>query len=137
MRLFLDTSAYAKRFIEEQGSTDLEEIISGVDELGLSVICIPELFSAMSRRLREKSISKSQYSEIKIIFSEEIKDIDIVQLTDSVLQNTIKLLEKHILRTLDAIQIASAVEWKADAFITSDKRQINAAKGMIANVYFV
>jgi predicted nucleic acid-binding protein len=137
MRIFLDTSAYAKRFIEEQGSEKVEDILLMASELGLSVICIPEFLSAMNRRLREKSISKSQYSKIKDRLSEEIIDINIIQLTDDVIKNTTSLLEKHVLRALDAIHIASAVEWQADIFLTSDKRQIIAARKVIKKVEFI
>jgi hypothetical protein len=32
-----------------------------------------------------------------------------------------------VLRALDALHVACAFEWKADLFITSDKRQFKAA----------
>jgi uncharacterized protein len=137
MRIFCDTSAYAKRFIEENGSDKVEEELLNATELGLSIICIPELLSAMNRRLREKSISKVQYTEIKTKFAREIVDINIVQLTDSVIKNSTRLLEKNVLRTLDAIHIASAVEWKADIFLTSDKRQIKAARSVLKKVKLI
>ena len=137
MRIFLDTSAYAKRFVEESGSEEIDSILLQGTELGLSIICVPELFSAMNRKLREKVISRSQYSKIKASLSEEIIDIDIIQLTDNVIKKTIMLLENNILRSLDAVHIACAVEWKADIFITSDKRQIKAAKNAIKKVRLI
>ncbi len=137
MRIFLDTSAYAKRFVEESGSDEIDSILLHGTELGLSIICVPELLSAMNRKLREKVISRSQYSKIKASLSEEIIDIDIIQLTDNVIKKTIMLLEKNILRSLDAVHIACAIEWKADIFITSDKRQIKAAKNAIKKVRLI
>lgn len=137
MRIFLDTSAYAKRFVEESGSDQIDNILLQGTELGLSIICVPELLSAMNRKLREKVISRSQYSRIKTSLSEEIIDIDIIQLTDNVIKKTIMLLEKNILKSLDAVHIACAIEWKADVFITSDKRQIKAAKNAINRVRLV
>ena len=42
MRVFLDTSAYAKRFVEESGSDEIDSILLQGRELGLSIICVPE-----------------------------------------------------------------------------------------------
>jgi len=134
MKVYLDTSAYAKRFIEETGSDMIENILTDATEIGLSIICIPELLSALNRRKREKSISKSQYSDIKVRLAEEIADADIIQLTDAVIESTTMLMEKNILRAMDAIHIACAKEWQADLFLTSDKRQIKAAKKVLADV---
>jgi len=134
MKVYLDTSAYAKRFIEETGSDMIDNILTDATEIGLSIICIPELLSALNRRRREKSISKSQYSDIKVRLAEEIADADIIQLTDAVIESTTMLLEKNILRAMDAIHIACAKEWQADLFLTSDKRQIKAAKKVLADV---
>ena len=137
MRIFMDTSAYAKRFIYEPGSDEIDNILFHASELGISLICVPELLSAMNRKLREKIISRSQYSEIKSSFTEEINDIDIIQLTDEVIKKAVMLLEKNVLRTLDAIHIACAYEWEADMFLTSDKRQIKAAKKELKKVKLI
>jgi predicted nucleic acid-binding protein len=137
MRIFMDTSAYAKRFIEEEGSDEIDNILFQATELGISLLCVPELLSAINRKLREKTITRSQYSEIKSRFFEEINDIDIILLTDEVIRKSIMLLEKNVLRTLDAIHIASAYEWNADMFLTSDKRQIKASKKELKKVKLI
>jgi predicted nucleic acid-binding protein len=137
MRIFMDTSAYAKRFIEEEGSAEIDNILFQATELGISLLCVPELLSAMNRKLREKTISRFQYSEIKSRFTEEINDIDIIQLTDEVIKKAVMLLEKNVLRTLDAIHIACAYEWDADMFLTSDKRQIKVAKKEVNKVKLI
>lgn len=43
------------------------------------------------------------------------------------LRNSVKLLESNVLRAMDALHVACAMEWKADLFVTSDKRQLDAA----------
>lgn len=40
------------------------------------------------------------------------------------------LLEANTLRALDALHLACAAEWQADLFVTSDRRQWQAAAGM-------
>ena len=89
---------------------------------------MPEILSAMNRRLREKSISRKEYEIAKSRLLEEIEDIALVNLTPTVIQKSIVLLEKHTLRTLDALHIACATEWQPDLFVSSDQRQIQAAK---------
>lgn len=128
MRSFFDSSAFAKRFIEEKGSDRIEDICFKSESVGLSILCFPEIISALNRRLREKSISKKEYLLIKKSLTEEIEDAEIINVTTEVISKSILLLEKNSLRTIDAIHIASAVLWEPDLFISADKRQIAAAK---------
>ena len=65
MKAFLDSSAFAKRFIEEDGSEDVESLCFRASELGLSVICVPEIVSALNRRLRENLLTRAQYDVAK------------------------------------------------------------------------
>ena len=53
------------------------------------------------------------------------------------IKKAVILLEKNVLRTLDAIHIACAYEWDADMFLTSDKRQIKAAKKELKKVKLI
>jgi predicted nucleic acid-binding protein len=128
MRLFLDSSALAKRYILEDGSEKVEDLCSRGSALGLCVICFPEIISAFNRKRRDKDLSSHDYAQLKTRLVEEIKDADMVQLTPKVLADAITLLEASALRAMDALHVASAVEWQADLFLTSDKRQFQAAK---------
>lgn len=128
MKLFLDSSAFAKRFVEELGSQQVEELCAGAEELGLCVLCVPEIISALNRRLREKRLTRQDYSQAKQRLAQDVRDADIINLTPEVLQTGIELLEPTPLRTIDALHIACAIAWKADLFASSDHRQIAAAK---------
>lgn len=57
----------------------------------------------------------------------DIKDVVVLQLTPQVISHSVKLLEKNILRSMDALHIAYAIKWEADLFVTADKRQLSAA----------
>lgn len=128
MRIFLDSSAYAKRFIEESGSQGIDIICIAADTLGLSILAYPEIISALNRRKREKVLKPKDYKIAKSQLAKEILDIDIMNITHSTLAHTTNLLENNVLRTLDAIHIASALDWQADLFVTSDLKQEKAAK---------
>jgi predicted nucleic acid-binding protein len=111
MKAFLDSSAWAKRFVEEDGSTVVESVCTQAEALGLSVVCVPEVVSALNRRLRERRLTPSQYREVKHRLRDDVRDADIVQLTPSVLGSAIQVLEAHPVRAVDALHIACALEW--------------------------
>ena len=128
MKLFLDSSAFAKRFIEESGSREVEKLCTQATELCLSVICVPEIISALNRRLREKHLTKQDYATAKRRLSEDVRDAIIVNLTTEVIHSSIEILETNPIRTMDALHIACALEWHADLMASSDHQQIAAAK---------
>ncbi|WP_028325790.1 type II toxin-antitoxin system VapC family toxin [Desulfatirhabdium butyrativorans] len=128
MKAFLDSSAFAKRYIEEAGSQSIDEICLEATELCLSVICIPELISALNRRVRESSLSQKNYRVIKKALLEDVRDITIINLTPEVISATTRLLEDNTLRAMDALHVACALECEADLFVSSDKQQMIAAR---------
>jgi predicted nucleic acid-binding protein len=50
LNVFFDSSALAKRYIEEKGSDQVQAILSSASALAVSVICVPEIVSALCRR---------------------------------------------------------------------------------------
>ena len=92
MNIFLDSSAYAKRFIEEEGSQKIDDILQQASQLALSIICFPEILSALNRRLREKSISKHEYILAKQRLAEETSDIQIINITPEVIAKSIQFV---------------------------------------------
>ena len=128
MKTFFDSSAFAKRYVEEPGSPVVDTLCTAATELALSVVCIPEIVSALNRRVRERSLSARQYRSAKENLSEDLRDIAIVNLTPRVLSTCIIILEAGPLRALDALHVACAVEWGAEVFVSADKRQIAAAR---------
>ena len=128
MLTFFDSSAFAKRYMEESGSDEIEKLCLETDSIAISSICFPEIISALNRRLRENNLTKKEYLLIKDKMLEEFDSLEIINLVMEVIAKAISLLEKNNLRTLDAIHIASALVWKAELFVSADKRQILAAK---------
>ncbi len=53
MKLVVDSSSFAKRYIQEIGSDELESLLKDASELAFSVILVPEIISALIRRLIE------------------------------------------------------------------------------------
>lgn len=128
MKAFFDSSAFAKRFVEEAGSQAVEDLCAQTTELGLSVICIPEVVSALNRLVREKFLTRSQYLQAKQRLLEDVRDAAIIHLTPNVIRSSLSVLEASPTRAMDALQVACAVEWHADLFVSADVRQTAAAE---------
>ena len=127
MRLAVDSSSFAKRYIQEAGSDELEDLLQNASELALCVILVPELISGLNRRLREGILTDKDYRKAKKLLIDDVGDATVLQLTPAVVARSVKLLEDNVLRAMDALHVACALEWKADLFVTSDKRQLDAA----------
>ena len=128
MKVFLDTSALAKRYIDEQGSDKVKALCQQADTLVVSVICLPELISALSRLVRERRLAKAAYRRLKGDAAADLEDADVCQITPEVLVTVVALLESHPLRALDAIHVACAMAIEPDAFASADRRQLSAAR---------
>ncbi len=128
MKVFLDTSAFAKRFIAEQGSDKVLALCRQAESLVVSVICFPELISTLSRLVREKKLTKAAYRKLKGEAVADLEDVDICQMTPDVLASVVSLHEEHPLRTLDALHVACALNYGPDVFVSADHRQLAAAR---------
>ena len=127
MKVFFDTSAIAKRYIDEIGTEIVIDICQKTTELYLCSICVPEFISVISRLKREGRITQSQFNNIKKTFLVEIVDATILQITPEIIINSVHLLEKYSLRTLDSLHISCGKLIKPDLFVSGDKRQLEAA----------
>jgi predicted nucleic acid-binding protein len=130
MKLFLDSSALAKRYIEEAGSGRVDELLAHASALGISVLAFPEVTSALCRRRREKTLNAKQYSAAKAALIEDVGDAEIINLTDTVVVSAVGLLEESLLRAADAMHVACAREWGAGLFVSADGRQCTAARAV-------
>jgi uncharacterized protein len=128
MKLAVDSSAFAKRYIQEEGSEDIDLFLRRASDLALCIILVPEIISGLNRRLKENSLSKKDYRRAKSQLLEDVHDATLIQLTPSVIAHSVKLLENNVLRAMDALHVACALQWHADLFVTSDKRQLIAAR---------
>ena len=128
MKVFLDTSAFAKRYVAEQGSDKVISLCQQADSLIVSVICLPELISTLSRLLREKKLAKADYRKLKGDAMADMADVDICQFTPDILASVVSLLESYPLRAMDTLHVASALIVEPDIFVSADHRQLSAAK---------
>jgi uncharacterized protein len=128
MKLAIDSSAFAKRYVFEDGSETLDRLLQSASQLALCAILVPEIISGLNRRLREKALTPDGYREAKNQLLDDVRDAIILQVTPAVISRAVKLLENNVLRAMDALHVACALEWQAEFFISADLRQVKAAK---------
>lgn len=128
MNIVFDSSAFAKRYIAEPGSEQVDAILQNAAQLGLSALCVPEIVSALNRRVREGVLPHSGYEQAKAQLAADVGDAVVLQLTPEVVATAVTLLENNILRAMDALHVAGALAWQADLFVTADRQQHNTAQ---------
>src|SRR5260221_4761464 len=110
---FVDTSALGRRYLPEIGTAWVRQWI--VPAAGnVIIICdlTPvEMFSALARRQREKSVSPADVAAAqKDVLVHVEKEYLSVGLESDVFIQARLLVSKYVLRTLDAIQLSCALK---------------------------
>lgn len=86
MRVFFDASAFAKRYVREEGTDEVLGWCNRADEIALSVIAIPEIVSALCRLKRSAHLAEGQYKQCKANFLGDIADALIYDTSPQVIQ---------------------------------------------------
>ncbi len=98
MKVFFDTSAFAKRYTAEAGTQRVFELCGEADCLGVSAICLPEMISTLCRLVREEKLPEPQYQALKEGIIRDLADADICDITPLAVSHAIRLLEANTLR---------------------------------------
>lgn len=120
--LYLDSSAFVKLAVQEEETPALRRYIAGgADRRVSSVLLRTEAVRAV-RHLGAEALATVR---------EGLKRIDLVAIDDRIL-DAAGVLEPKILRTLDAIHVATALALgdDLDAIVTYDERMAGAARAL-------
>lgn len=136
MIFFFDTSALIKRYITENGSDVVEQLMSQASTIFLSPITFIECNSILKRLLIEKYINNSQYLHIKSEIEEDFKYFTVISFSKSIETNACNVIEKYNVKTLDSIQLGSLIEVKEkiQSFVVCDNILIASALSEGINV---
>ena len=130
---FFDASALVKRYIREQGSTQVRRLLRSGD-VAVSRLSEVEVVSAFARLARENSISRAQRDSVAKAFVRDLKAWHVVELTPEVIVTARRLLMHHALRSGDAMQLAGALVLQAGlgdgllGVVAYDHRVLDAAR---------
>jgi uncharacterized protein len=132
MRLYFDTSALAKAYTSERGSTDVDDFLTRGTTVFLSDLNRVELRCMLARRMRSGEITAAQEQSIWSQFlldvsNEFFEPIALPAAAWPVATQLIDRVAPIALRTLDALHVAIASALPAIVFVTADRAQRNAA----------
>jgi len=134
-KVYFDTSALAKWYINEARSQDVEDYIQCEAPVTISSLTEVEMRCLLARRRREGSFDAKMEGRLYAAFREDIGRGFLlnVPLRDSAATAAISLvamLPDIPLRTLDAMHLAIARETGADVVATADRMMAAAADAL-------
>lgn len=109
---FCDSSAIAKRYISETGTSWLIGLMrpTAKNEFAVAQITGVEVVSAISRRHRGNFLTTVQADKAIYRFLRDFNNrFGVVKIDDAIIRNAIYLAQTHVLRGYDAVQLASAI----------------------------
>jgi predicted nucleic acid-binding protein len=134
-RIYFDTSALAKWYINEQGSDEVEKCIIIRGPVAISDLTVVEMRSLLARRKRERHFNSSLEIEIFSTFQEDIRRKIIIchPLPSGLAAAAVHLLNRFSassLATLDVMHLAIAGEIGAEIVATADRIMAEAAEAL-------
>ena len=143
MAVYVDTSAVAKRYLAEKGSDAFDAfLIAQVDDCVVSPLVATELESVLHRLLRQRLISKAYAEQVRRDFSNDLRDAlwamhPFPSAGMALAGELIRTLAAP-LATLDALHLASALQFSCAAMATGDRRLALAASeaGLVVHEFF-
>lgn len=137
---FLDSSAIAKRYIPEIGSSWIRQIANPAlpNDLFIARITWVEVLSALARRKREGSLSNNDVNQAITTFTTHVEQqYGFLEIDRTLTELAGNLVTQHPLRAYDAIQLAAALRLKFTLnqsqlpdpiFLTADQRLLTIAQ---------
>jgi predicted nucleic acid-binding protein len=128
MKIFLDTSSLFKLYHKENDTETIERIfsINEITDVFLSEIALIEFTSTVWKKVRTLQLNELEAQKILARFETDLYKYNFIQI-DSIIteeaRNLITKYGKQGLRTLDSIQLSTAVmlQYQSNLFVTSDK----------------
>ncbi len=138
--LFSDTSSLVKWYVSEANSDAVEALFQGYTSIVISRLASVELRSTLARRRSSGHLPASLELEILDLFHDHQRQghLVVMPLKDShcvQAERLMQTLSDLPLRSLDAIQLASASDSGLPEFATADRIQAAAARAMGLTVH--
>jgi predicted nucleic acid-binding protein len=134
-RVYLDSSAIVKRYVNEKGTGTVDEIFKDAEDKKLIIVFsiwnITEVIVAFDKYERKKII------ELKPTFDKFVNElkklvnmgsIETVDASSRIIFDSIEQILRYHIYSADAIQIVSCKFYNCEKFFTADKELYNVAK---------
>jgi predicted nucleic acid-binding protein len=127
---FYDSSAFVKLFLAEDGTPAMLQMYASADRRVVSKLAFLEVRSAIRRLELEGALAADNATIARKQLDDEERRIQVISLNNEIVDAAQEIMDRRNLRTLDAVQLASALSLGFVAelvMVTSDKRLERAA----------
>lgn len=130
---FFDTSALVKRYAPEPGTDTVDQIVESADShVVVTSLAVVEATSAARRKFNQGTFSERDVDDLLATFySEALSTFEIVPMDEAAMALCFDLILEHDLRTLDSIQLSSALiladSYDDLVFVCSDRDLLDVA----------
>jgi predicted nucleic acid-binding protein len=111
--LFLDSSALVKRYIQEQGTAWLSQLLAmrAGNVHYVARITVVEVSAALARRRREGSLLAADVARAQAGLRKDMASLlEVIEITSALLERAAVVADLRELRAYDAVQLAAALE---------------------------
>lgn len=137
MNAYLDTSALLTLYLpDEAAGHDVRQWIAEADMATTSAVAYPEARAALARRRRDRTLTKELFNTVRRELDHDWPYYFAIEPAPPLLREAGDLAERHHLRGLDAIHLASFLELfrrmnRNAEFMSFDVRLERAARAAV------
>ena len=135
MILYADTSALVKKYIAEDGTQETQDLLHECDYVVTSAFTELEMLSTVEISKKLRRIASPSYRNILGAIEKDFQEgsLVIINITESILKTSKRLIQQRHLRAPDALQLSSALQTKKRLgtnveFLCADHTLIEAAR---------
>lgn len=133
MPIYIDTSAFIKRYVHEAASDRFEQFLAASDSsLVISSLGLTEFESMLQRRLRQRDFDHDYFERTRDLLGRDIESAvwTIEAFNPNIIPHATRLIRelKAPLAALDAIHLASAQAFGCESLATGDRQFARAAE---------
>jgi len=123
--------------VDEPGSDAFEKLISKASEIAVSPVTWIEMNAAIEKSLRGRHLTSEKAEWLRAEVKKDFAYFFAVVWNENLENKTVELVRRNVLRTMDAVQLASGVLSDSEIFVTSDHALHLAAKKVMRQVHFI
>ena len=138
--MYLDTSALVPLYVPESDSEECDRIVTGSQGIFTSELCRTELVHALLAKQKNGLIDAEQHKRIFALFERHCDEgtVRLIAFDRSTVREATDLMQQVapavLLRTLDAIHLATYLSVDAGPLFTRDRRMLEAARKLGLNL---
>lgn len=132
--LFFDTSGLVKRYAVEPGTEIVDELIDETDSsILVTSLSVIEITSALRRKQNAGELTERHRDDLLVAFFQEVTEtFTLLPIDDTGFVRAFELVLEDDLRTLDSLQLGTALEWAGPdielTFVCADGDLVDVAE---------